>query len=450
MIEPIARMMILSTLWLIWAVSSLTLSGPVGDKYGKVARDSQLAAGRTNVFSLELQKVETGTYVASLGFGNPSQPILVAFDTGSSDTWVRLINSTDCKKSEQPCKESDHQFFNISQSSTFKPLGEDFSVIYGTGSVEGAWAYDSVVVNNRTIPSYRFGVVEKSQDATSYGIVGLGLKKFEVTYTFSYGINKVTQSTHQSDRPRFVYDNFPTRLKDEGYIKKVCYSILYPQDGSDQNGVITFGGLDTAKYESLLLMPIIQRSTGDWKSYDEPYLLTVSLEQMKVARNNNEKPVLGKPYPVLIDTLTYPIAAPSKVIKNLAILLGGKFLVQQSAIAYPCTNDIKLKFYFGGAYLQVSASDISVNKGSSCFLPMIDSGDDFMILGEVFLSKFYTFFDLEKLQIAIGYPKRSSEENLVSLASDETPPNTKKVPKYSTIFNYSSSDILSLNYSSLI
>lgn len=176
----------------------------------------------------------------------------------------------------------------------------------------------------------------------------------------------------------------------------------------------------------------------------------MSLEQVKVVRNNTEKPILGKPYPVLIDTLTYPIAAPSKVLKNLAILLGGRILAQQLAIAYPCTNDIKLKFYFGGAYLQVSANDISVNKGGLCFLPMIDSGDDFMILGEVFLSTFYTFFDLENLQIAIGYPKMSSEENLVSLVSDESPPNSKKVPKYSTVFNYSKSDILSLNYSSLI
>ncbi|CUM46881.1 uncharacterized protein AC631_01992 [Debaryomyces fabryi] len=411
-------------------------------------RDSESNNGGT--ISLSLNKVQTGVYVTTITVGTPPQSVLVTFDTGTSDTWVRLFNSTDCRNSDEPCYITEKIFFDSPKSTSFKSLDSGFSMIYGAGEINGTWAKDNFQIGGIDIKSFQFGAGDESRDLPMiYGLVGLGLKNFESTYTFEYGIKFKVKNTYYNTGKRYVYDNFPARLKKDGSIKKNCYSVYYPNSGNSNSGII-FGGVDTAKYDSLITVPIIQKAVGDWSDYNEASMLAVDLGQVYVTYGNYKQPILGKNYPTLIDTLTYLTVAPAAVVENLATLLGGKYYADIYGIVYNCNNDIKLGFEFSGSTVFAPAVKLSDKSGISCIFPITTNEDDYMILGGKFLTQFYTFFDIDDLQISIGNYKESNKKTVQAIDVNEKAPNTKKVKNYSSTFNYSKSDKISVNYTSAI
>lgn len=407
--------------------------------------------GPQNIISLTLNKVQTGIYVTTIQVGTPPQSILMAFDTGSSDTWVRLFNSTDCRLSEdQPCSMTEKLFLDSSESTSFKSLDSGFSMIYGVGEINGTWAKDTFKFDGTEITSFQFGAGDLSSGlAMNEGLVGLGLGKFESTNTFEYGIKHQTKNTYYDSGEKYVYENFPMRLKKDGIIKKNCYSVYYPDNGDTTCGIV-FGGVDTAKYDSLITVPIIQSSTGDWSDYKEAYLLAVALEQIYVEYKDSKQPILGKQYPALIDTLTYVTVAPEPVVENLAKLLGGKYYEDLFGIVYTCNNNFKLSFSFGGDSIFASGTGLSQKSGISCIFPILKNNDDYIVLGGKFLTQFYTFFDLDDLQISFGKYKNTQGQSMHAINRNEKAPNTKNVKKYSSTFVYSSSDTSFLKYTSAI
>lgn len=399
---------------------------------------------------LDLKKVQTGVYVTTIEVGSPPQSVLVAFDTGTSDSWVRLLNSTDCHDSEEPCYITEKIFFDSPKSTTFESLDTGFSMIYGVGEINGTWAKDTVQLGGVSINSLQFGAGDESRNMPMvYGLVGMGLEKFESTYTFEYGIKYKTKNTYYSNGTKHVYDNVPSRLKKDGTIKKSCYSVYYPEGGKDASGII-FGGVDRSKYSSLITVPIIQKSIGDWTDYNEASMLAVDLSQIYVTYNKFQAAVLGKSYPTLIDTLTYMTVAPESVVENLATLLGGKYIEDLYGIVYSCDSKIKFSFEFGGSTLNETAEKLSEKSGNSCIFPIIKNYDDYMILGGKFLTQFYTYFDLDDLEISFGNYKESNSAQVKAIDVDEKAPNSDKVKSYSSTFNYSATDTLSLRYTSAI
>lgn len=408
------------------------------------------ASNNDGTISLSLNKVQTGVYVTTIKVGTPPQSVLVAFDTGTSDTWVRLFNSSDCRNSEEPCYITEKIFFDAPKSTSFESLDSGFSMIYGAGEINGTWAKDTFQIGGVGINALQFGAGDESRDLPMiYGLVGLGLKKFESTYTFEYGIKFKVKNTYFNTEKRHVYDNLPARLKKDGTIKKNCYSVYFPDSGKNNCGIV-FGGVDTAKYNSLITVPIIQKAVGDWSDYNEASMLAVDLSQIYVTHGNDKAPILGKNYPTLIDTLTYLTVAPTSVVENLATLLGGKYFADIYGIVYTCNNDIKLGFEFNGNTLFAPAVKLSDRSGISCIFPITTNEDDYMILGGKFLTQFYTFFDLDNLQISIGNYKESKEKNLQAIDINEKAPKSKKVKNYSSTFDYSRSDKLSIHYTSAI
>lgn len=438
--------MLLIIIWFLSLAVHLTSAYPT-----LIGRRSEGANGGQKTLSVSLQNVGVGLHVAQLYVGTPPQPILMTFDTGTSDTWIRLFNSTDCKLStDEPCRRSEKLFLDSENSSSFKSLGAGFSMIYGSGSVNGTWATETFMIGNVNISNYQFGAEDISEDlAMPYGIVGLGLKGFESTYTYEYGIKQIVKNTYYTEQAKYQYDNFPARLKKSGAIIKNCYSIIYPEKGKAQCEYI-FGGVDVAKYDSLITVPVIQKSVGDWQDYNEPILLAVDLKQVNVTYGGQLLQILGKNYPTLIDTLTYFLAAPEKVVANLETLLGGEYSSELYGIYYECDSKIGLSFDFGGKSLEVSADSLSEKKGAYCFFPVKKNTDDFMILGSTFLSNFYTFFDLDGLTISFGSYKNVEKLQIQEIGLNQAPPNSQLVPQASSTFEYSDKDIISLNYTSKI
>ena len=93
-------------------------------------------------------------YFGEFSLGTPPQNFTACFDTGSSDTWVSgaLCLSPAC---------TSHSRFNPSASSTYKLLPEPFRLVYGTGSVTGSAATETLTLGAPpvSVPKQPFGIV---------------------------------------------------------------------------------------------------------------------------------------------------------------------------------------------------------------------------------------------------------------------------------------------------
>lgn len=116
-------------------------------------------------------------YVGTIGIGTPPQEFKVIFDTGSSDLWVPSIycSSPACGECLQPplahhhpflcpwhpdrhsppVSAANHNVFNPLLSTTFRVSGRPIHLQYGSGTMSGFLAYDTIQV--RWKPKARAG-----------------------------------------------------------------------------------------------------------------------------------------------------------------------------------------------------------------------------------------------------------------------------------------------------
>ncbi|KAJ6659450.1 hypothetical protein lerEdw1_018684 [Lerista edwardsae] len=79
-------------------------------------------------------------YYGTIYVGTPPQKFTVVFDTGSANLWIPSVYC-----SSPACQ--NHQRFNPSLSSTYRSTQQSVSIRYGTGSMEGVFAYDTVMLD---------------------------------------------------------------------------------------------------------------------------------------------------------------------------------------------------------------------------------------------------------------------------------------------------------------
>ncbi|CAB1351845.1 unnamed protein product [Coregonus sp. 'balchen'] len=90
------------------------------------------------------------SYYGVISIGTPPQSFNVIFDTGSSNLWVPSVYC-----SSPACQ--NHAEFNPAQSSTFSWTNKPVSIQYGTGSMTGQLAYDTVSVGGISVTQQIFG-----------------------------------------------------------------------------------------------------------------------------------------------------------------------------------------------------------------------------------------------------------------------------------------------------
>ena len=115
---------------------------------------------------------EATYYYANLSLGTPAQSVRLAIDTGSSDLWTNVVNSTLCtEKNGEECAAS--KAFNVSASSTVAYVNSDFNITYADGSgAAGNYLTDKLVFGGKTIDTFQFGVGYESTNPT--GVCGVG------------------------------------------------------------------------------------------------------------------------------------------------------------------------------------------------------------------------------------------------------------------------------------
>jgi len=308
-------------------------------------------------------------YFTEITLGTPPQTFKVILDTGSSNLWVP---STKC--TSIACFL--HAKYDSSSSSTYKANGTEFSIQYGSGSMEGFVSRDTLTIGDLKIPNQDFA------EATKEPGLAFAFGKFDGILGLGYDTISVNHIT-----PPF-YSMINHDLLDEP-----VFSFRIGSSEED-GGEAVFGGIDSSAYKGKITYVPVRR-----KAYWE-----VELEKVSFGGETLELESTG----AAIDTGTSLIALPTDVAEMLNTQIGAKksWNGQYTVDCNTVPGLPELTFYFGGKpyplkgtdyILQVQGTCMSAFTGLDINLP----GGSLWIIGDVFLRRYFTVYDLGRN--AVGF-----------------------------------------------
>ncbi|KAK9486484.1 aspartic peptidase domain-containing protein [Lipomyces starkeyi] len=384
---------------------------------------------RRDVVPVVLDNYYGVAYIATISLGSPAQMVKVQLDTGSSDLWVQASTNPFCAAKTTNCEESGT--FNAAESSTFSQLQNDpFNISYvDTSAAEGIYATDTLEIGNATIDNFVFGYAEDSN--SSLGVLGV---------SFTLG-----ETSDQS------YPNLPYRLKRDGIIDLVAYS-LWLNDLDANVGSILFGGIDTGKFAGeLSVIPIYPAVTVQNTEYFADFNVTLTGISVSSSSDAKRKTIVYGTSDALVtdhNTIytvldsgtslgTFPLPILAGIVDALGLSDVAQYQDQSALYQVDCslmTSDTLVEFEFGGKasvvvtmdqFIQVLSTDafgqdlcaIAVQASQS-----LDQYSESYIIGDTVLRSAYVVYDLENRMIGLAQTSfNSSVTELYSLSSSGIP-----------------------------
>lgn len=210
--------------------------------------DNKLAK-RTNTYSIATAATPSATnavgidqdgtdfsYFVEAKLGDKDATMLMLLDTGAGTTWVM---GTDCDSTA--C--SMHSSFGSADSSTLKTSSDTFSIAYGSGSVSGNLASDTISLAALSL-TMSFGLADTtSSDFTYFPFDGI------------LGMSRSEGST----------DNFLSSISDAKLLPANIFgvSLWRESDGGENDGEVMFGATDDSKYTGSISYTTAS-SSSDW------------------------------------------------------------------------------------------------------------------------------------------------------------------------------------------
>jgi len=317
-------------------------------------------------------------YFAEITLGTPPQTFKVVLDTGSSNLWVP---STRC--SSIACFL--HAKYDSKQSSTYKENGTEFAIHYGTGSLEGVISQDVLTIGDLKVKKQDFAESVKEPGlAFAFGkfdgILGLGYDTIAVQHVVPPFYNMLNNNL--LDEPVFTF----------------WMGDIADGEGSP-GGEAVFGGIDESHYTGKISYAPVRR-----KGYWEVELDSVSFGDETLELENTG---------AAIDTGTSLIALPTDIAEILNKEIGaskswnGQYTIDCAKIP----ELPELTFTFAGKKYPISASDYILNVQGSCISSF--TGFDIpeplgpiWIIGDVFLRKYFTVYDLGRNAVGFATSKK--------------------------------------------
>ncbi|KAJ1987512.1 aspartic proteinase precursor [Dimargaris cristalligena] len=315
-------------------------------------------------------------YYVQGSVGTPPQNFKLVPDTGSSNLWVP---STQC--SSIACFL--HARYDSSQSSTYKANGTDFAIHYGSGSLEGFISNDVFSMGGVTVPQQDFAEATKEPGlAFAFGkfdgIVGLGYDTISVNHIVPPFYHMVEQKL--IDEPVFAF-----YLSDENKNK-----------GAE--GVMTLGGVDESHYTGDITWADVRRK-GYWE---------VDLQGARLG----DVDINVKGTGAAIDTGTSLIAIPTTLAELINQEIGatkgwnGQYSVDCSKL----DTMPDFTFKFGGKDFVLTAHEYTLQVQNNCIsafmgIDMPEKLGPLWIVGDAFLRKFYTVYDLGNNRVGFAKAK---------------------------------------------
>jgi hypothetical protein len=312
---------------------------------------------------------QNAQYYGDLTVGSPPQKFSVIFDTGSSNLWLPTTNCTTC---------GSHPKYDHSKSSTYKPNGTVFNIMYGSGPVSGFMSKEQVNVGSLKVTDQDFAEIDNAKGlGLAYsvgkfdGIMGLGWPSISVNGVDTVFENMVLQKA--VDQPVFSF-----------YL------------GDSKPGELLIGGIDKTHYTGeLTYIPLTS------ETYWETKLDSITTGGSSITTATK----------VIVDSGTSILAGPSADVKALAAKVGAKpFFLNPKEYTISCSKistlpDIEVTM--SGQKFTLSGKDYVINSGLICLFGF--TGIDvpaphgpLWIMGDVFMRKYYTVFDWGQKRLGIA------------------------------------------------
>ncbi|KAL8826856.1 MAG: hypothetical protein Q9170_007239 [Blastenia crenularia] len=345
-------------------------------------------------------------YYANVTVGDPPQKLTLHIDTGSSDTWFPSVNSTFCTTDPEACKTTGS--YDLTKSSTVTDTHHPFFTHFFDGSGDnGTFIQDTITVAGVTIDKQYLALIDTAinptpgqDDTFATGILGIGYSSAE-----SMVINA-------DEDP---YDTVLERLKGDGYIETLAYSIWLDSFDSG-TGSILFGAVDESKYQGpLKAAPIVRGPITD----DVPRT-AIQMTSLTLNDKSGSFPLSSDDTEVWATfdtgaTFAYLPAGLTKAIyENAGVILDD---TTGGVPTIPCnmsTADANFTFGFGGLggpqvsvpikeFVVPPQGDFTFQDGTlACEFGVSPSPDASALLGDTFLRSVYAVFDLENDRIALA------------------------------------------------
>ncbi|KAH0621084.1 hypothetical protein JD844_022108 [Phrynosoma platyrhinos] len=303
----------------------------LGSKYFPSLASENAAEPLENYMDIE--------YIGTIYIGTPPQEFVVLFDTGSSNLWVPSVYC-----SSPAC--SNHNRFNPQDSSTYQATSQSVAVTYGTGSMTGFLAYDTVQVGSITVTNQIFGLSETEPGSFLY-------------YSPFDGILGLAYPSISSSGATPVFDN----MMSEGLVSQDLFSVYLSSD--EQGGsFVMFGGIDSSYYSGNLNWVPLSSET-----YWQITVDSITMNGQSIACNGGCQ--------AIVDTGTSLLAGPPNGIANI-------------------------QYYIGAS--QSSSGETQQGYCLSGFqsITIPTQSGDLWILGDVFIRQYYSVFDRANNQVGLA------------------------------------------------
>ncbi|EDW61387.1 lysosomal aspartic protease [Drosophila virilis] len=337
-------------------------------------------SGRTRGFEVRnvpLSNYLDAQYFGPISIGTPPQKFNVIFDTGSANLWVP---SESCHQ-KLACQI--HSRYNSRHSRSYKSDGKQFDIQYGSGSLAGYLSQDTVRVAGLEITNQTFA------EATEMpGPIFLAAK-FDGIFGLAYrGISI------QNIKPPFY------AVMEQNLLKRPVFSVYLNRIASSrQGGYLFFGGSSPRYYRgNFTYVPVTHRA------YWQVKLEAARIGPLQLCLNGCQ---------VIIDTGTSFLAVPYEQAILINESIGGT-PAAYGQFSVPCEQVPHLptlSFTLGGRRFELKGedyvfhdifSDRTVCASAFIAVDLPSPSGPLWILGDVFLGKYYTEFDMGNHRIGFA------------------------------------------------
>nr|XP_016937370.1 lysosomal aspartic protease [Drosophila suzukii] len=318
-------------------------------------------------------------YTIGVCIGTPLQCFNLLFDTGSADMWVP---SAKCPVSNEACQE--HNKYNSSASSSYVPDGRGFSLQYGTGSLSGFLSTDTVDIDGLVIRNQTFAeaITEPGTtfvDSSFDGVIGMALAPLSAGITTPF-------------------DN----IIQQGLVKRSVFSVYLRREGTSEfGGEVIWGGVDRSIY----------RGSINYVTISMPAYWQFTANSVKI-----QDTLLCDGCQAIADTGTSFIVVPLRAYNSINRLLNATDSGEGDAFV-DCSNLCNLPnvhVNIGGTTYTLNPKDYiykvqDTNNQTLCLSGFTYlEGNLLWILGDIFLGKVYTVFDVGNERIGFARLRKNS------------------------------------------
>ncbi|XP_006633645.1 nothepsin [Lepisosteus oculatus] len=307
-------------------------------------------------------------YYGEVSLGTPPQNFTVVFDTGSSNLWVPSLYCI-----SEAC--STHRKFKSFKSSTYVADGTIFSIQYGSGQLVGVVSKDQLKIGHIAVSGQEFGesVFEPGFTfalAQFDGVLGLGYPSLAEGGSTPVFDNLVAQKQVTSP----VFSFYLSRRKED-----------------EVGGELLLGGIDESLYKGSI----------NWVPLTEKTYWQIKVDNVKI---QGHVAFCSTGCQAIVDTGTSLITGPTVDILALQQHIGatpsqlGEYLVDCARLS----SLPLVEFTIHEVVYKLSANSYvrkeTLGGRELCFsgfqaIDIKTSSGPLWILGDVFISEFYSIFD---------------------------------------------------------